>query len=158
MEWCESSVLIGDNDGQAVQLGFQHVAEFSAGGQQLQVAFFPCPQVVIVEGIRQAEYRGGVLDFGEVLGEITPGTLRGRVWRDEFRVGFFKLYQFVIEAVIFRVGDDRVIQHVVTIDVFVELFAQGGDAAECVGHCVRLLHGTACNNSWVRSFSAAQPD
>src|SRR5258707_1310654 len=55
-------------------------------------------------------------------------ALCGRVGRDQFGMLCFERFEFVVEAVIFGVGDDRAAEDVVAIDVEVELFAQFGGA------------------------------
>src|SRR5690606_30243654 len=54
----------------------------------------------------------------------TPHPLGRRVWRDEFRVAALQLPQAVHQTIIFSIRNRRIIENVVAIVVFMNLFTQ----------------------------------
>ncbi len=81
--------------------------------------------------------------LGKVFREVAPGALRRRIRRDQFGMRVFQRQQFVVERVVLRVGDHRVGEDVVAIDVIIQLAAKFGSALrDFVGHrftCRRML-------------------
>ena len=86
------------------------------------------PHLLALEGVRQAEHRRAMGDLGEGVGGWTTDPLRRGVRRDQLGELRFQLDQLTEQRVVFRVGDLRVIEHVVLAVGAVDEFAQLEDA------------------------------
>ncbi len=62
-----------------------------------------------------------MFDGGEFFTYRASNTLRRRVERDQIRVAGLQLGQFSIEGVVGVVADDRIVQHVIPVQVVIQL-------------------------------------
>ena len=69
-----------------------------------------------------------VLDLDEALGGLGPDAASRRVLGGELGMLLLDLLQLVEEAVVLRVGDLRLVEHVVAVQVVLDLLAQLVDA------------------------------
>ena len=120
----EDAVLVGQGDGQAVVLELAHHVEV-VGLQQVRCPGVPRHELLVVEGVGQAEQRDQMLDFGEPLGGLGPHSLRGRIGRNQLGMLLLQPAKLVHQRVVPGVADLRLIEHVVQVIVPVQLLSEG---------------------------------
>ena len=122
----EASPLVGEGDGEAVDLRLRREGEVVAS-RAFGGAAVPVGQVLGAAGVAEAEEGGAVLDRGERLEGGGADALGGGVGGDELGEGFFQPAQLVQELVVLAVADlgrvEHVVAVVVVIDVRPQLFA-----------------------------------
>ena len=119
----QEAVLVAQADGQAVQLGLGavfHLLHF----QQLAHALVEIGHLPVAEGIAQGQHGHGMADFGKFLQGLGAHSLSGGIRGNQFGMGGLQFLEFAHEAVILAVRNLRVIQHVVTVVVVIDLLAQ----------------------------------
>ena len=134
----EAPVLIGEGDGQAVDLGLHHVAHGAPGHALLLEhrgeAAVPLAQFLIATGVRQAEHRLQVTMGREPAGRLRPHALGGRIGGHQVGVRGLDLLQFAHPRVVDGVVHRGVVPHVVPVRRIADEAAQLGGAAGGVSH------------------------
>ena len=116
----EDPAFVADLDGQAVHLGFPHVVD---GLVRLEHPADPAvefPDLPVVEPVGEAQHGKVVADRLEGFqgrGAHPPG---GGVGRGQPGVAFLQLHEPAHHPVVFRVGNLRVVQHIIAIVVVVQ--------------------------------------
>ena len=123
----EGAVLVDERDGEAVHLRLADEGEVVAAGEG-GGASMPGAQLVLGEGVGEAEQRQAVLDDAERGDGLAADALRRRIRRDELRVALFELAQLAHEVVVFGVADLRAVEDVVAVVVVGDEGAQLLDA------------------------------
>ena len=100
----EDAVLIGQGNGQAVDLEFDDVPDRLAV-QQLADAFVELAQLGGTVGVVDRQHRHAMADADEPLDRLAADALGGAVGRDQFGMLGLELLQFVEEPIELAVGD-----------------------------------------------------
>ncbi|MNY09215.1 hypothetical protein D3C86_1421210 [compost metagenome] len=128
----QDAILIQQADGQAIELGLTAVLDCRAATEQVtgrQVQAFGHPAVELThvgffEGVAEAEHRNFMTHLGKRRQRRTAHSLRWRVAGDQFGIGRFQSLELVEQAVVLGVRNARLVEHVVTIVVLIQLSAQ----------------------------------
>jgi hypothetical protein len=123
-----SASLINHFYGKPVELGFRRVRHCF----DLSTGVFQDPPVEIEKlrfgrGLVKTEHRQSMSDRFEGLERRGSYSLSRRVRRNQFGISALQLCESVEEAVIFRISDLRLIQHVVKVIVAVDFFPESPD-------------------------------
>ena len=89
--------------------------------------FVEADDVRVGKRVAERQHRQAVRDFGERIERLRADALRRRIQRDQFRMQRLNRYQPVVQLVIQRVRNRRLIEHMIAMQVFVDLVAQCGD-------------------------------
>ena len=142
----QDAVLVGERDGEAVVLELAHEFEVAAL-QRVCGAAVPCHELVLVEGVAEAEQRHRVAHLLEAARGFGADALRGRVGRDEVRVLCFQSEQLVQQCVELGVADLRLVLHVVQVVVPVDLAPEILKALDC-GLVGQLTAASIATRQW----------
>ena len=125
----QAAVLVGERDGQAVDLWLAHHGE-AVRLQQRCGAPVPGGQLIIVEGVAEAEHRQRMDDLAELGRGCPTDALGRRLRRDELGVRGLQRLELAHEPVILGVADERTIEDVVAVVVEVDLLMQLADPVD----------------------------
>ncbi len=114
------SVLVGQRHGQPIHFGLCDKREILAT-QQTGDALVPGSQFVLGELVAEAEHGDRMDDYFEGLERRRPHLLRWRIRRLVLGMRFFQIPQLAQHAVVLRIRNLRVVQHVVAVVVIFEL-------------------------------------
>ncbi|MNQ75089.1 hypothetical protein D3C85_898690 [compost metagenome] len=128
----QDAILIQQADGQAIELGLTAVLDCRAATEQVtgrQVQAFGHPAVELThvgffEGVAETEHRHFVTHLGKRRQRRAAHSLGWRVAGDQFGIGRFQSLELVEQAVVLGVRNARLVEHVVTIVVLIQLSAQ----------------------------------
>ncbi|MNO79336.1 hypothetical protein D3C76_705020 [compost metagenome] len=128
----QDAILVQQADGQAIELGLAAVFDGCAATEQVarrQVQAFGHPAVELThvgffEGVAEAEHRHFVTHLGKRRQRRAAHSLGRRVAGDQFGIGRFQRLELVEQAVVLGVRNARLVEHVVTIVVLIQLSAQ----------------------------------
>ena len=137
----QQAVFVGDDDGQAIEFGFQHIIEHRHPQGAVCGCVLPRRAGRLPsKALARLSTGAGCVTLGKSSERSLPGALGRRIRRDQFGMLFFQVPQFVIQPVVFGIGDDRIAEDIVAIDVIMKLFAQFRCAlGEDIGHKPTLL-------------------
>ena len=133
----EDAIEVMQHHRQAINLGLDHVFQFSGGHscwQQLADALQPVVDPLDLGGAGQAEDGGRMAHFFEFVQGLASHPLGRRIGCDPFRVRRLQLLQFLYQGIVGHIGDDGGVQDVVEIGVVIDLFAQFLDSFGIVSH------------------------
>lgn len=132
------AALVEQADGQAVQLRLATVLDLRATaeqvaarqqvGQSFAYAAVEVQQVLLLEGVAEAEHGDLMAHFAERRGRRAADPLGRRVGRQQLRVLGLQRLQLAEQAIVFGVGNARFVEHVVTVIVGVQFGSQLRDA------------------------------
>ena len=133
----QTSVVVDQGDGEAVELGFGDEGEVFAV-EQFDGATAPVEQLFGVEGVAQAEHAFAVFDQREGASGRRADAQGGAVVDGQFGEAPLQRLQFAEEGVVGGVGDfgliERVVEVLMTGQAGAQLFdPQSGVAALLVG-------------------------
>ena len=123
----EPTVLIGEVDGQPVDLQLAHVSDVLAA-EALPHALVECAELGFIEGVRERQHRMRVLDRCETVRRRRPDPLCRRLGRDELGMLRLELLELAHQRVVRLVGDRRRIEDVVLVVRLLDPLAQLGGA------------------------------
>src|SRR5438046_2935589 len=84
---------------------------------------------------------------GKLLRRFPPDALRGRIRCDELRILRLELFQFAHELIELIVGNGWLVENVITVFVFSNLFSELGDAVTGgLFHCFNIRSRMARNS------------
>ena len=132
------AAFVEQADGQAVQLRLATVLDLRATteqvaarqqvGQSFAYAAVEVQQVLLLEGVAEAEHGDLMAHFAERRGRRAADPLGRRVGRQQLRVLGLQRLQLAEQAIVFGVGNARFVEHVVTVIVGVQFGSQLRDA------------------------------
>jgi hypothetical protein len=120
----ENAVLVGEVDREPVDLRLDHVRDRLVGVEPLADVLGPLEQAPVVGHLLERAHRRQVLHLLEPLARGRADPLGRRIGRDQLRVLVLERLQLVVEPVVLGVGDLRVVEDVVAVEVVVDLLAQ----------------------------------
>ena len=132
----EDAVFILEGHGEPVDLRLDRVAV--AGGKQAVHAFTESIELIEGEDVCQALQRNLVPYLLKLAQGLAADALRGRIGRDELGVLRLKGFEPVHQHVVFIIGDDRRVVHIIELAVMFDLPAKAEDLFLCV-HKARPL-------------------
>ncbi len=132
----EAVVLVAEGDGNAVYLQLAHHVE-AVNFEEVLGALVPGEELLLVEGVGQAEHRCAVLYDAERLDGRSPDALGRRVGRDQLGMGRLQLDEAAHEPVVLGVADDRLGEHVVAVVVVVYFRPE---LLDLVLNCGQVVH------------------
>jgi hypothetical protein len=107
-------LFVGERHSQAIDLQFADVLELRVRQDVLR-APVPGQQLLFVASVGKAEHRYRVAMLLHVLRRAYPHALSGRVGRLQFGMLLLDALQLDHHLVVFRVGQRRIILHVVLV-------------------------------------------
>jgi hypothetical protein len=111
-------------------------------GRQVETFRYPAIElahVAFFEGVAEAEHRHFVAHLGERRQRRAADALGRRVAGDQLGMGGFKGLEFMEQTIVFDVRNARLVQHVVTVVVLIQLSAQLENAGFGGGHGCSLI-------------------
>ena len=125
----QHAVLVAQAHCQAVKFGFGHVFNRRVACCQTQLLANACVKILRACGFRirlgaDAQHRQRVAPAGKTIQGLAADALCGRVRRDQLRMRGLQRLQLLEQAVVFGIGDLRIVQHVVAVRVRMQLAAQ----------------------------------
>ena len=120
----EQPVLVREVDREAVDLRLDHVRDRIVGVEPLPHVLGPLEEALLVGHLLERAHGGQVLDLLEPVAQRRADALRGRFGRDQLGVLVLERLELVEEPVELGVGDLRLVEHVVEVEVVVDLLAQ----------------------------------
>ena len=123
----ERAVLVDQVDREAVDLRLGDVLDIRRAEAFADV-LVPLLERLVRRHLLKRAHRARVLDLLELVRRRRADALRGRVRGDELGVRVLQSCELVVERVVLRVGDLRVVEDVIAVEVVVEDLAQLGGA------------------------------
>ena len=133
----QHAVFVTQADGQAVELQFGGIAHFLQAFQPVAHPLIEGFDIFIGKAIAQRQHRDFMAHRLELRQGACPHTLCGGVGGEQFGVGGFQRLQFLEQPVIFGIRNARLVQHVVTVVVAVQVGAQREGAHQPVRRPLR---------------------
>ena len=152
---------VAQADGQAVKFQLGHIGQRRVGLAALELFAHPLieqsrPLLTDIGLGLDAEHRNLMLDTGKGLNRYAANALGGRVGRAPFRVGLLQALQLAKQAVVFPIGQDGCVQHVIQMPMVAQLVAQFGHARGRWCHR-RMIRGRAQCIHGVASWAFDKP-
>ena len=141
----EQAVFIAQVDGQAIEFHFGSVVDFcTVKVQAFAYAAVEVDDIVIGKTIVQRQHRHRVRDLLELRQGRRAHAQGGRIRRPEFRMSRFQRLQFDKQLVVLGVGNGGIVEHVVGVQMPIELGSECQNAGSGVlvgqiSHYCRIL-------------------
>ena len=119
----EGSGRVLSGQGKAVEFGFGYVLK-GLGAEGVADSLVEGAELGFVEGVVEAEHRGGVGEFDEAFAGGSADALGGGVGGDERGVGLFEGLELAHEGVVLGVGELGLIEDVIEVFVVAEILAE----------------------------------
>jgi hypothetical protein len=134
----EDTLFIDQVDGDAVDLRLRHEVGLRLVSEQALDALIELRDLLLREGIAEAEHGGEVGDGTELLQRGGPYALGGRSGAVDVRKALLEIRKLPHELVVLEVGDLRVVELIVATIVVLDEVPEFGDSLEGLGS-VHLL-------------------
>jgi hypothetical protein len=122
----ELTVFVSQGEGEAVEFEFA-VVEGLFGGEEFGDAAVEVAEFAFMEGVVEAEHRGGMGRLEEALAGLAADALGGGIGGTEVGVGVFEVEELAEELVVGGVGDFGLIEDVIEVFVAADQGAQRQD-------------------------------
>lgn len=119
----EAAARVLGREGEAVEFEFGYVLEGFVA-EEVADALVEGAELGFVEGVVEAEHRGGVGEFDEAFAGGSTDALGGGVGGDERGVGLFEGLELAHEGVVLGVGELGLIEDVIEVFVVAEILAE----------------------------------
>ena len=137
------AVFVAQADRQTIELGLAAVRHLGAAAEQitawqveaLAYAAIKVQQVIIVKGVAKTQHRHFVTHLAKGAQRLAAHPLGRRLRGHQFRMRRLQRLQLTEQAVVLGIRNTRLIQHVITVVVRIQLIAQCGYTLGGVTHC-----------------------
>ncbi len=117
------AVAVQQADRDSVQLGLTGIGQGVVAAQTVFDAPLKIAHFFIAEGIVQRQHGNFVGDLTETVQRLGADPLGGRLRRYQFRMLRLDIAQLTHQTIVFRIGNRRFIERVVTVIVIVDAVA-----------------------------------
>jgi hypothetical protein len=124
----EHAVLVDEGDRRAVDLRLDHIADAVGAAEPLAHVLGPLVERLVRRHLLERAHGREVLGLLEPIARRRADTLRRRIGCDELRMLALELDELVVDAVVLRVANRRVVEDVVLVRPLRQLVAQLLDA------------------------------
>ena len=111
----QDAVLVGEGDGESIDLRLDHVARAANFARDPRVARFPSPQLLRGEGVVEGEHGDEMFRFLEAACRLRPHPKRGGVGGPQLWMIVLEIAELPKESVVLRIGEGGAVEDVILV-------------------------------------------